>query len=332
MTRRTAHLISGDAMGLFRKIFDWLFGGSKPEEPKKAPVIPPGWPEYPDSDGSAEYGKALYDAQLELAKARVGRNDEVYKLALETENELFKSLQEQIRTIGATRVARRDTIAESVQKASAAVVTLYTGLLGFVFAVGGTALPARALIPALFLGGSVALSTAYVAFVVDPRKIRFDMTSMPRPNVWANTTSFIVWASQALQRDRLLIRCAVVSLAIGLAFLPAPFVSVSQTADASNVVPAAWPSVPPAQSEAEAALAAIVLQAQVDEVAQQRADQLKPGAPDAAPSDAIAFSLAGWAVLISLVILIGASIYDLLRPPIMRRLRPKTGREPGAQL
>lgn len=291
--------------------------------PKPAtPSAPEGWPAYPNADAGGELAKILYAAEIEVAKEDRGRDFKLVTQNWTTEGELFKDLQERLREIAVGRAGQRMAIAEMVQKASAAIVTLYTGLLGLVFAANGSQLPVRALVPAIFLGAAVALSTAYVAFVTPPGTEHFvPPQSLARSGAWQQTIGLITWVNTGIQRRRWLIQAAVLSLAAGLAFLPAPFVTAAAGSGPPAAPTTAWPSVPVAASAAQAALQGILFQAQVDETRASRAAEAKPDAPSQASSDAITWVAALITSGAIVVFLVALWLYEAAISPRIARKR-----------
>jgi hypothetical protein len=283
--------------------------GGRPK-PTPAPNIRPGWPAYPSDDAAAEYGKIVYQAEVDLAKEPLGRDEALYTKERTTEADLFRDLQDRIREVAAGRAGRRDALAETVQKASAAIVTLYTGLLGLVFAAGDRQLPARGLIPAVFLGAAVALATAYSAFVVTPRTVGFPGGSIPRASAWSQTRGFVTWIYASVQRERWLIRAAVLALAAGLAFLPAPFVTAATSSEPGAPPVTAWPAVPPVTDPAQASLELVLFKAQVDEASAARAAEARPNAAGDARIDATAFLAAVWTAAGIALFLVALSIWE----------------------
>lgn len=260
------------------------------------PAAPEGWPRYPETDAEhAELAKIVYEAEVGLEKAkredppRTATTEELFKAQYDTENELFKNFHETLREIAKGSATRADTLAQLIQAAAGVIVTLYTGLLGLVFAAGGHPLPTRALIPGLFLGAAVALSTAYVAFLTRVRNTDFRPDSRPRANALAQTAAILNWVRHRVERRQEFIRSAVVSLALGVLFLPSAFVTLAEppslpalttsTSPPSTLV--AWPPPPVVQSSAETEIAKVRYQAEVNEVVAQRQQQLQPSAPRA---------------------------------------------------
>ncbi len=131
-------------------------------------------------------------------------------------------------------VERARSAAETVQKASAAIATLYGAGIGVSFSVSDGPLPVRGVIPLVFLGLAVVCSTAYLAWIPD-RRSQIDSTqpeaeSLPvlRQRAYADEYTVYVW--RQVTRQASMMRASVVALALGLAFVPAPFVEISTEA------------------------------------------------------------------------------------------------------
>jgi hypothetical protein len=252
---------------------------------------------------------------------------------------LAKSYHETIREITKGKATQRLQLAELVQKGAAGVAALYSGLLGVAF-VAGAPLPFRAVVPVLFLGAAVSFAMFYASFLTRPSPTPAPAaTSMlPREGMLAQTDSFVAWAAAEAMERVVYIRCAVVALALGLVFLPAPFVGPTPLAKLPNT-PALWPSPagpglqptwPPGQTQAQQDL---VFEAQLDEIGRARAAQateldaaLKRAQADLAISESReasqAFDVLTFALALSLAIL-ALSFVALVR------YREKTGAYAG---
>jgi hypothetical protein len=120
--------------------------------------------------------------------------------------------------------------AEFVRNAAAAIVTLYTGILGVSFATSKDAkvgpLPARGLLAAVFLALAIVLSTAFVALLQRPRSL-----SPPKPSSVLREyqdrrlNAFVEWTTKLSLQRAYLLHASVISLGWGTAFLPAPFLA-----------------------------------------------------------------------------------------------------------
>lgn len=136
-------------------------------------------------------------------------------------------------------VERARSAAETVQKASAAIATLYGAGIGVSFSVSDGPLPVRGVIPLVFLGLAVVCSTAYLAWIPDRRShidsLRPEAENLPvvRQRAYADEYTTYVW--RQVTRHASMMRASVVALAFGLAFVPAPFVEISTGAAPAEV-------------------------------------------------------------------------------------------------
>jgi len=197
-----------------------------------------GWPAA--TDGCTTQPDELYKAKLDVRKKRVeaeisrAQAEVVAELGLNAE--YYKAIYE----VAKEGIDRARAGAELVQKAAAAIATVYTGVLALAFSVASHPLPSRGLIPAAFLALAIVLSTAYLAYLSKPRDVDAPTPKGSlRENEYERARSFILWTrSGALNRSYAL-RASVLSLAAALLFLPAPFVAVSSADAGANAESAA---------------------------------------------------------------------------------------------
>jgi hypothetical protein len=223
-----------------------------------------------DQDAGIAKGKATADAHL--AWATSNRSADIENL------DKFHTAMYGLAT-GA--VARGQGGAELVQKGSAALVAIYSGLLALVFSVTDNPLPLRGVLSPIFLGLAVVLSTAYVAYI-GPTD---DVSPGPTPTLglepksFARLNAFTYVTNKIATRRSWALRASVVALGFGLAFIAVPFISFT---GADTVAPLAavdapsWPTPSPAATSAPEVE---VFKAQVSEVAALRAKAPKPVAP-----------------------------------------------------
>lgn len=167
-------------------------------------------------------------------------------------------------------IARSRAAAELVQKASAAIATLYSGVVAVVFSVSDNPLPPRGVLAPLFLGGAVLLSTAYVSYVgPELRSVQVELAQGPEPKAFARLRAFTKLTSQMVAARSSALRASVVSLGFGLAFIVAPFVSFASTTTSQVASSPQWPQPP---SSGTTQLDVLLYQAQVKEVAELRAN------------------------------------------------------------
>lgn len=188
----------------------------------------------------------------------------------------MQSMHEHLYAVAAASPERARSAAETVQKASAAIAGLYTGVLALIFSVSGTQLPLRGIMAPLFLGLAVVLSTAYLAYFT--RKEDRDFPELAtggayEPMAYKRIRSFIEITSLMAQRRSWMLRGAVLSLGIGLAAIALPFLSgpaLAFTTESEKRIESVypWPSPnPQATSTNEVNL----FKAQLDEASYARA-------------------------------------------------------------
>ncbi len=148
-------------------------------------------------------------------------------------------------TLAVGAVDRARSGADTVQKASAAIVTIYTGILGFVFVASDNPLPTRGVLAPVFLGAAVVLSTAYLAYV-DGREASTrgpEAVGGVEPKVLARVNATVAAAASAISTRRsYALRASVVALGVGLVYIVLPFVDLGS---ARAATPSAVASLPP---------------------------------------------------------------------------------------
>jgi len=238
--------------------------------------VPAGWPEYPRYDERyAELSKLLYDAEVKRRAAPYELIDGYSKLEDTTDVGLMQNFHETIREIAKGAIAGADRLPQLIITAAGAIVTLYTGLLGLVFAAGGETLPSRALIPALFLGLSIALATGYAAYLTNRDPTNFDTADGVWQNASAHTNAIVTWINSAIEQRATLLRLAVVALGLGVLFLPSAFVDLREAAQPdAQETSVSWPAVFATSAESLVEQEKALFEAQVSEAAKLREAQL----------------------------------------------------------
>jgi len=250
--------------------------------------------DWPDPAGNQDNQKALYQAKLDLRLKRVEAeiasaaaqqaaeltnekahlDDDLARAAAERGAELTsKAAYEQaLLDLAKGSLDRARANAEVVQKASSAIVALYTGALALAFSVADHPLPLRGLIPAILLGLAVVASTAYLAYVTDPRSVEGPHASSSlRELARRRIAAFIIWTRAGALARVYWLRVSVLALAASLAFLPAPFLTSSNETKATAIMPATqWPKPPTSTDE----MTKILYQAQVSETAELRKNEV----------------------------------------------------------
>lgn len=264
-----------------------------------APDQPPEWPDAGNGTVPADdKAKAVFTAQVGVVSAAFTAMQERATAAFtsdltqagdeaKAQADSFRALKASERTadlenlakffetISALSVASVDrgrAGAEVVQKASAAIVALYTGILALTFAAGDNPLPARGVLAPIFLGLAVVLSTAYLAYMTRSQDIASGPAAVAgvEPKTYSRLNVVTTVASRIATRRSYCLRAAVISLGVGLALIALPFItfgSLERTTGSSSPSVPAWPT--PAAGIPDA-LNAIVYKAQVDEVAAAR--------------------------------------------------------------
>jgi hypothetical protein len=185
------------------------------------------WPEPPT--GYAEdrdFLKVLYEAKVEEESAR--RQAE-HESEGDLEVALSKSVHDARLEVAKTAIDRGHKGAEFVRNAAAAIVTLYTGLLGVTFATtnDATPFPPRGLAPAFFLGLALVCASAYAALLT-----RAPQIDAPAPHSQLSVFqerrlyAFVEWVSKIALARAYFLHVAVVSLGLGVILLPAPFLAI----------------------------------------------------------------------------------------------------------
>jgi hypothetical protein len=115
-----------------------------------------------------------------------------------------------------------------VATAAGAIGTIYTAILAARYTAGHPALPARSIIPALFIGAAVAFSTWYMAFLRGKTRNQQLLLSGTGGSV-AETRllDFMEWTFAGVLARAWSLRVSVISLALGLALLPLGLVQLS---------------------------------------------------------------------------------------------------------
>jgi hypothetical protein len=226
-------------------------------------------------------------------------------------------------------IDRARTGAQWIETAAAAIVGIYTGLLGFVFVTGDNPLPVRGLAPAVFLAASVALAAFYIAFLTRGRDLAManvDIVPDSGRRLLAQAASYVEWISASVINRQAFLRGAVVSLAIGVLLLPLPFVSIpdkwaelmpgefvvqQQTNEEAAADEDALLVLPDPQftDEIPVELAEIAYQARVDAFV---ASLDKPPAPDDAAENYVAIWAAIFGAMIVAIVMVVSVTLDLI--------------------
>jgi hypothetical protein len=177
-----------------------------------------GWPPAKGEPGE----KTLYEAKLEARKKRL--DAAIARAAAEKDADLVleKAYVDAVLAAASASTARIRAAGETVEKAAAAIVTLYTAILALAFSVTENPLPFRAMFPAVLLGLALVLSVAFVAYIPKkPSESRPEGTPLTPPDL---ADDFVGWSERAALKRAYWLRASVLALGFSLFFLPAPFV------------------------------------------------------------------------------------------------------------
>lgn len=172
----------------------------------------------------------------ELAKQRADAEHAVLATLEEArwaaEWELVKAYHETVAEVTKGAIERARDGAKYVQTAAAAIAALYTGALGLVFSVTDNPLPLRGVLAPAFLGLAVALATAYLAYVKRAPRVPLVLNARSQAELQhARTSHLTKWVAATVHNRRWAVRSSVIALAIGVAFMAAPFVSSGRAPD-----------------------------------------------------------------------------------------------------
>lgn len=199
----------------------------------------------------------------------------------------LKEMHAQYYALAIGSLERSRFAAETIQKASAAIAALYTGVLAYVFSTTDNPLPLRGLIAPVFLGAAVVLSSIYLAYIVSAPKIDPSwhvQTAAPEKKAYARLNTFIHDITEIVHRQIGLLGMALAALFVGLSSIALPFLGVpaifatqsTTTATVENLTP--WPTLDPAGADLPVELATELYKQQLVEAASTRAKEAAPNA------------------------------------------------------
>ncbi|BCW72420.1 hypothetical protein [Arthrobacter sp. NicSoilB8] len=227
----------------------------------------------------------------------------------------LQTMQSSFYQLAAGSLERTKFAAELVQKSSAAIGTVYTGILALVYSTSGVPLPMRGVIAPIFLGIALVLSTAYLAYVAPPNEPPVtvpDESMAPVPKSYARLNTFIIYTSNMAQRRAWMMRASVMALGVGVVGISLPFLHATTTgpqAEPQTASAVPWPTPMTNMSDAHSV---ILYKAQVDEVLNIRAKAAAEQPPTDTLSSFIFPLLAGL-----LIVSLGAAL-----PAVTRRDGP----------
>lgn len=223
-----------------------------------------GWPAAADCpEPASELCKAKLEVRVKRTEEEIARKKALTDADLALQQEYYKAVLE----VGKGSIERARSSAEIVQKSSAAIVTLYTGVLALAFSVTDNPLSEKALFSTVLLGLAIVLSTAFLAYVPSPGDSDTPDSAGDEQQLGERLTNmFVRWNRDvALNRGHLL-RASVIALAGAVLLLPAPFIAIGAKEGPRTEVK--WPT-PPAEGD-DVRLTSILYKAQVAEAAERR--------------------------------------------------------------
>lgn len=198
----------------------------------------------------ARYDKEL-DAWLERYKeewkanaAEVALNEARDDALRTTETASLKAIQDAYVTTAQSSLDRALTRMNVVTASVSAVTGIYTALLAYVYTTANTATGAAnqpaenaltwvALIPALFLGLALFLVTIYAAMLRSKTTVGpFLPTGIGGQVAEMRLVTYMKWCFAGVLARRWALHAGIVSLGMGVATLPLPFIDVKDTAAA----------------------------------------------------------------------------------------------------
>lgn len=244
---------------------------------------------------------------------------ELQKSRWQAELELGKAFHEKLGELAVGSIERSRDSAKYIQTAAAWIATLYTGLLALVFSVTDNPLPIRGAYAAAFLGLAVALAAAYLAFITKPDKVKPYEGGGSLTELQLNRTAYLFRFVNATVGDRRwAIRASVVSLAIGVAFIPAAFVARSHPVSVPDAPVA--PTIPSEIATQVRASATELFKAQLDSykaavtARNEAIEKASNETSDVAKNESHINSAALWLALVGLVVvLIGPLLWGYFR-------------------
>lgn len=190
-----------------------------------------------------ELEKLRYQALLDLWKAEIEaerlKEAERWKLAETRRDERVKAEDALRAAVHAAYLdASKNGLERSLKRVNfvtagaAAIATTYTGLLALVFSVSGQVarpMPATGMGPAVFLGVSLVLSVFYAAYLSEVKRPGRYLGSGLGPVLQeVRMVTFVAWVAQGVLLRAWALRLSVLSLGIGVALTPLPFLDLTE--------------------------------------------------------------------------------------------------------
>ncbi len=198
-----------------------------------------GWPPLPmieQNDPLSEVKQILYQGRVNAVVAKAAADVEREKAHYASYYANVQTVYNSYIDVAKSGIDRSRTGAEFIEKASSAVGVLYAALIGLIFTVAGdksagNSLPLRGVVPVLYLGAAIVLAAVYRSIIVKEEGVRGPQPKgNPLEDQQEQLLAYLRWCKATVIRRRAFLNASVVSLAIGIVFLPAPFLDISDTA------------------------------------------------------------------------------------------------------
>jgi len=120
--------------------------------------------------------------------------------------------------------------------AASAIGTIYTAILALAFGLSGangtkippTILTIKGAIPALFLGLSIVLAAVYLSYITQAHSVQAPPSDvLPIELMFEERNTFIRWTTAAVLNRAQWLHSAVISLGLGVIFLPVAFLDIN---------------------------------------------------------------------------------------------------------
>lgn len=182
-----------------------------------------------------------------------------FEVEQEEDGGRFSAFHADLSAMYSSGIDRTRSAAEAVRNAAAAIGTIYAAVLGLIFSTDQP-LPARGLIPAVFLGLAIVGSSAYLAYIRPwkalerlnfPPQVPAETIEELREAQELRTESFRRQTRKAINRRSYWLRVSVLALGFGVVFLPSAFI---RHPDTHTMRVPQWPKPPVAANQAQLAL------------------------------------------------------------------------------
>lgn len=201
------------------------------------------WPPLPAEPDPAKpvFATTLYQGKVTDAAARLrdpitaavtatvldnSRRD----AAMAADDALRKDIQAAYIAVMQGSLDRSVKRAEFLNTAAAAIATAYSAILGLVYSAKEHRLSPWALPPVIFLALAFVFGLIYVSFISRKTEDRILIPSGIGGELAENRLEdFLEWVSHGVLRRAWALRAAVISVAVGVALLPLPFVDLDNS-------------------------------------------------------------------------------------------------------